>query len=802
MKISNYYSLNNFWKITPINFCIIIIINLCILKNSLCQPIFFYYPNDCKRSDSFKNKGCFNNVIKFKHKKYLTNNFAISKEGDFITEFTEYAKYDELSYSRLFYGFNGEGRYFLSNQTSYTIEMNIDIDEKAYDENEFFYHYGIYNSKTFFVSIQNTNNKKNQYLFSINAYNSMVELHDLSKDNNNYYIWSIKKFFNLDEKEYYWPHEFEIYDLKKEPSYIISFIPTFVITEELSELFFIKKFHFQSFDDNAYSETRFVKYNDYVGSRIINTFVMNDVNTFAVLAYKETGFNLDLNDNTDIIYNPPYIDIEKPVNRRRVAILNSRKFYLNFYTSNLELYFLIKEMPIYSTYLSNCNLRKLFIKSLYLDDNLVIFIFYYSNSDDDEAFVFEMFRLNYQDQRIEYFPQTTEDYYYNNFKVRYDFYESKSDFVKINNNRVVFIYTGFYYEKIEKRRLEKSKLPHNRMIGILLIDLSDGIEINDYYIDFDRYTPTMKISGALYNNFLLISSIAKKKEGNYFHDCSDELLSLFMIFGYPNGTDTTIDIREYFYNENPGTDKHKFIKFLLDNLTIENNIFGYVPLTFVKIISFPEEIKINQVLNGNESPFDLNNPFIGCFTNMNNDDCSDYVYFKIEQNDKLMKTSQYYYIDYQYIVTEGQAISNEENMQAGRILEFPGLTSYYGRTNRVKFKLCHEYCETCYELSSSNEEQKCESCLPEYQYDYFYFSNKPEFNPEKICVPYGYYYDIEYGELEKCIPSENDYYLNKTDNKTICFKNNENNRCPYPYEVYNETTRECFYCDFERFKKG
>ena len=252
MKISKLYDSSNFWKFLQINFCIIIALNLSILKNSHCQTIVDEYPKNCYQFDSFKNKRCFNNIIKFRNKKFLANNFAISKEGDFITEFTEYAKYDELSYSRLFYGFNGEGRYFLSNQTSYTSEMNIDIDEKAYDENEFFYHYGIYNSKNFFVSIQNKDNKINQYLFSINAYNSMVELHDLSKDNNNYYIWSIKRFFNLDEKEYYWPYEFEIFDLKKEPSYIIAFIPTFVINEDLSKLIFIKKFQFQSFDNNKY----------------------------------------------------------------------------------------------------------------------------------------------------------------------------------------------------------------------------------------------------------------------------------------------------------------------------------------------------------------------------------------------------------------------------------------------------------------------------------------------------------------------------------------------------------------------
>ena len=39
------------------------------------------------------------------------------------------------------------------------------------------------------------NDKKNQYLFSINSFYSMVELYNL--DNNDYYIWNFNDFFVL-----------------------------------------------------------------------------------------------------------------------------------------------------------------------------------------------------------------------------------------------------------------------------------------------------------------------------------------------------------------------------------------------------------------------------------------------------------------------------------------------------------------------------------------------------------------------------------------------------------------------------
>ena len=121
---------------------------------------------------------------------------------------------------------------------------------------------------------------------------------------------------------------------------------------------------------------------------------------------------------------------------------------------------------------------------------------------------------------------------------------------------------------------------------------------------------------------------------------------------------------------------------------------------------------------------------------------------------------------------------------------------YYGRINRLKFKLCHEYCETCYELSNSNNEPKCISCLPEYQYDYFYYNNKTKEN----CVPQGHYYDQESNTLNECgLESSFKYYINKTNNKEICFPDEYN--CPSSY-LYNESTKECFICDYVHYNKG
>ena len=123
------------------------------------------------------------NIIIFNHKKYQANNFAINKNGDLVLELTEFTEYGELLSSRLFYGLTKDGRYLFSNKTSYIQELDISIDEDSFDEYDYFNYYKIYNPINAFVSIKNDPNKGNEYLFSINSYNTLIELHDFNNDN-------------------------------------------------------------------------------------------------------------------------------------------------------------------------------------------------------------------------------------------------------------------------------------------------------------------------------------------------------------------------------------------------------------------------------------------------------------------------------------------------------------------------------------------------------------------------------------------------------------------------------------------
>ena len=119
------------------------------------------------------------NIIIFDHAKL--NSGSMNKNGDLIIEYYSEENYYDILNSILFYCLSKNWKQCFSNETSYTQEKNIEIDEIV-DIAGFYNIYNIYDSKSLFVSIKNDTNRGDQYLFSINSYNSIVELHNF---NNN-----------------------------------------------------------------------------------------------------------------------------------------------------------------------------------------------------------------------------------------------------------------------------------------------------------------------------------------------------------------------------------------------------------------------------------------------------------------------------------------------------------------------------------------------------------------------------------------------------------------------------------------
>ena len=118
-------------------------------------------------------------------------------------------------------------------------------------------------------------------------------------------------------------------ELKKESSYIITFIPKIIVNENMNELSFIKKFRFKAFNEDAYEEIKSITYNQYINKTILSTFLMDD-KFLVVISVKVI----------EIVENNPH--------PRRRILGYSNEFALNFYSNNLNIFELgnNEELPL------------------------------------------------------------------------------------------------------------------------------------------------------------------------------------------------------------------------------------------------------------------------------------------------------------------------------------------------------------------------------------------------------------------------------------------------------------------------
>ena len=269
--------------------------------------------------------------------------------------------------------------------------------------------YKIQDSKSLFISIKNDNNKGNQYLFSINSFYSMVELYDLNNKDNYYRIWSFNEFFSLDEHDYYFPFEYELFEIKKSSKYIIAFIPVFEIEEIIIDLSFIKLFSFKSFEKDAYEEISKISYKDYLNNKIINIFLLENPNILVILSINKTILKEEeeqgsQEDSPTLI---PRIGRALPelTNYPEYSLY---KFNLKFYNKHLTPLLSNQEVIIENDIFDNYQGEDLFIKSLNLNDlneQFVIFLYYI---EDNSYLVFDLYEiniLNYNDKENKIKPK-------------------------------------------------------------------------------------------------------------------------------------------------------------------------------------------------------------------------------------------------------------------------------------------------------------------------------------------------------------------------------------------------------------
>ena len=251
-----------------------------------------------------------------------------------------------------------------------------------------------------------------------------------------------------------------------------------------------------------------------------------------------------------------------------------------------------------------------------------------------------------------------------------DNYYKTNEFIKINDKRLALIST----------KTIPGKPSYNCLI-IILFDLSgeDYENITPKHYIFKLPQSINEMSAYIYNDFLVLSL--------YYNSNS-----MLTFFGYPNGTDIYMNeyssFSPYLKKINPigHSENDNIYVFLNSEKKIENNIFGYKEVDKIKLVSIPREILF--YLTSDDGTEEIGDPL------------SDNSLFGenhvLKPNLYLRKyPDKYYYFDYQYIVEESDSSENQEGkdvVDGGRLRNIEELEAnskfYYGRTNRLYFKIC------------------------------------------------------------------------------------------------------------------
>ena len=368
----------------------------------------------------------------------------------------------------------------------------------------------------------------------------------------------------------------------------------------------------------------------------------------------------------------------------------------------------------------------IFFKAFLIKDRLAAFIYF--PNDSNEKFIFEVGELCLYENNI------------------YGFNYRINKLLTITCNSLA-VYNDFF--KVDEKRfaLVTTRDNYKSLIFILFDIYNDynNFIIRKYQFDDLPETLSREIQGYTFNGNIILTF--SSNEGNKY--------STLLFFGYANGIDFSIDISQYIMDTDNYNNNYNLFDKLIENCVIDNNIFGYEIDKEINLVFYPEEllfykgsgISKEENILPNNSILDAN--------------------YTLYQNKAMIKTNKLYYLEYQFIVKEPnfeefhESVIIEDNTNSNFINEYEQKT-FYGRTNRLYFKLCNDYCESCFELGN----QKCVKCLDDYSFDYWKYID----TSNNFCVSREYYYDKDEEKIIKCDDSIQFKFFKVSENKIICFK--------------------------------
>ena len=445
---------------------------------------------------------------------YMKGQFANNLNGDIIIEYS-------INGDRLFYGIRKNGKGFFNGE--YIKEINLGSKIR-------------YEAKNLFVS-SNCSNDNTQYLLSVGADISVIELYKIEEDisqSGNYIAENTS--YVLGNQIY--SYEYSLIKLNNDKKeYVLIYIH--------EQKYYLEKIAFSGFNFNQIS--------------------LNKIKTNPENSVKNSNRMVDgilLNDELILVF---YI----------VEV----SFYVNIFDFNLAL----KDNYAFDSitdYKDDDGNFGLFGKCINLIKSYVLFFYY---KETDKNLQLRLGQIDFIQNKFKYISIL-------DINSDYKFISSPllNDVIKINSHRCALF--AFKYRYVPQSNVGAI----SDTLSILLIDVYNNytdIKIREYQVNYNSYKTHREISLGLYNNFICFSSTVYKIDGY-------KLISMLMIFGYFNETNNnnnfTINIYDYFSNQNNNKNIVDDIinQESVKDIIIENNIFGYeLSLENIRLVEIPVEIE-------------------------------------------------------------------------------------------------------------------------------------------------------------------------------------------------------------------
>ena len=684
----------------------------------------------CQNIINLSDKTCFNDVITFDHDKWRAGHACTNKEGNVIVEFSLNPGESE---KRLFYGLNKKGRYYFPGEPVFREikEINcVDCDDNKYR--------GRFESRNLLVHLKSDTNRQKEYLFSLSSYYSLVELIDIDdRENLSYYSWNISKFFGLTRPIF--SYEFSLFEIENTNTYILAFIESAGFksdNKEFSDHNNMIKFQIDSFAPTGHRQ-------------ILN--ILNLTNTYDGRAV--SAFRFDESNVIALLFVEKKSDTEG-------------RYKINFYDDDFKL------GNSYTIYEQVKNLwvgYGIFVKGISIKDDYGALAFYHNGGNNEKSLMFRFVKYN---------PSNSDgfDYIYTkNFDTYFRQDIQSNGLFKLEDNRVVLFTTEDYSSN--------GVTTTYATLHMFLFDFYNeytGIKVREYVLYYPNKRFAKEMDASMYNGYILFTAtISDHSQNNTF--------AIMMIFGFANGTDHEIDISPYlmdtgYYNPSANDINNNLYSYLINNMSIDNNIFAYEKIEQIRLIKICDELLLYRGKYGESkgAPILPNELFNGDHILLQNRDIK-------KQENKL------YSLEYQFMVKEpdydtfydmpDKVFNNPENYDGSNYYTEHTLD---GRVNILWFKLCHRFCIDCIEFGPPDNDQRCVNCKEPYTYDYFNYVKNYTGN----CIQKDYLFDAESKEIKKCTDTRYKYFYNKTDNnKRYCFKYDY--KCPDDLPYLNTTTNEC-----------